>query len=532
MLEHLNRIFIILLLLAALSAILLSVGTLTLDFFGGESASTAWEPLDHTSDLHIASDAPSYASPDDSPYQMNLTLSLPPLERQDLLSVEIYTSDNRHLASKDCLKDLIKGGEGDGDSDSERSVSPDNNRSGAQILETGRNNTVIGLTEVVCSVDLPYTYSNSEGYLLFAKLERGSKEFSSDNILETHIDWRGYESAFWGFSIFFGMLLLAGYLLLVLPLTALVLYVAKKQKHEGIDADAYSLKTLLMPFSAGKALLQNINSFLVSPYFWSIEFIGILFILIYMAFSAEIWKGGIALVAFFFSGAAAFIIPYVWCMAWWYADYREREPLRMMVTFFFWGMLAALMAIGINSIAGTLFAIIGLGFLGSFLVAPIVEESFKGTGLALFSEHPEFNSVEDGFLFGFVIGMGFAFIENWIYFLQTPMGSDISSWIGLFFLRSVLFSANHGLYTAITGGIIGFLIEKKFRAPALGLLVAVPIAAFFHAMHNSGEMLGLLGLGGLILYCCFLIPLFDYGGVIVLILLFLRAVFRNKPERG
>jgi RsiW-degrading membrane proteinase PrsW (M82 family) len=194
-------------------------------------------------------------------------------------------------------------------------------------------------------------------------------------------------------------------------------------------------------------------------------------------------------------------------------------------------MMAALMAIGLDVLAGALFGLVGLGFFGAFLLAPPIEEFFKGSGLALLSEHHEFDSIEDGIVFGFTIGMGFSFIENWIYLLDNPMGSDIGSWIFVFLLRSIVFSANHGFFTALTGIVIGYLIERKFPAPALGLLVGVPLAAFFHGMHNSGEMIiALLGGGGALIYCCFLIPFFDYGGFIILVLLFVRSIMRKKTR--
>jgi len=101
----------------------------------------------------------------------------------------------------------------------------------------------------------------------------------------------------------------------------------------------------------------------------------------------------------------------------------------------------------------------------------------------------------------------------------------------LFVLRSLFFSANHGIFTAITGGVIGWFREKKFSAPALGLIPGVAIAAVFHAIHNSGGLLiALLGFGGVLTYCCLLIPLFDYGGLVLLIMVFIWAVFRKRRQ--
>ncbi|MBI5047232.1 PrsW family intramembrane metalloprotease [Candidatus Micrarchaeota archaeon] len=252
-------------------------------------------------------------------------------------------------------------------------------------------------------------------------------------------------------------------------------------------------------------------------------------VLLYIAIHGTVWKSEPALLGFVFSGLMAFIIPFLWCAAWWYADFREREPLRIILTFFFWGMFAALMAIGINSISDDFFTVFGFGAIGLFIVPPIIEEFFKGSGLAFLCNHHEYDSVEDGVVFGFAIGMGFSFVENWLYLMGAPLGSSILAWVFLFILRSIVFSVIHGFYTAISGAVIGYLKEKQFGAPALGLLLGLPIAAVFHAIHNSGAALGdLAGGGGTILYCCFLVPVFDFGGFIILIILFVRALLRQK----
>jgi RsiW-degrading membrane proteinase PrsW (M82 family) len=194
-------------------------------------------------------------------------------------------------------------------------------------------------------------------------------------------------------------------------------------------------------------------------------------------------------------------------------------------------MFAALMSIGITSFSGDFFAVFGLSLLSVFLIAPIAEEFFKGSGLAVLSGHHEFDSVEDGMAFGFAIGMGFSFVEDWLYLMNNPLGADALSWFIVFILRSIFFSINHGFYTAITGGVIGYLKEKAFAAPALGLLIGFPVAALFHAIHNSSEaLIALFGDAGAVLYLCFLIPVFDYGGFIVLMVMFIRAITRERPK--
>ena len=495
MLGKLNRVFVLFLMLAALAGILLSMAILFAPWIvGGEASATDFRAT--SPELRISTHL-SQASGGDSPYIAYYSVSAPGLRGSDSLFMEVY-SQGRLVSETDCLAQFSDG--------------------------PGYS----GLSSFACAASIPYNYEKSQQYSVYAVLASGDDEFVS-NGKTLVVDWTGYEENFWAVSWFLILLVGGAYVLVVVPLIALIAYIASRMKHEGPKPGEYTISSMLDPFSGQSTLLGKFNAFLVSPYFWIFEIAGILIILTYMLIGAQAWKSSTAAVAFFLSGFMAFIVPLLWVAAWWYADFREREPLRIIVTFFLWGMLSALMAIGINTVFGLLFSVLGLGFLGAFLVAPPVEEFYKGSGLSLLAEHHEYNSIEDGLVFGFVIGMGFSFIENWLYMLNNPMGSDMLSWFFLFILRSFVFSSIHGLFTAMAGGFIGFLKEQAFAAPALGLIPGAALAAFFHAMHNSGEFLGaLLGGSGLLAYCCILIPLFDYGGLFILISLFLWALFRKK----
>ncbi|MFH1520841.1 MAG: PrsW family intramembrane metalloprotease [Candidatus Micrarchaeota archaeon] len=495
MLETINRVFIALLMFLALVGILVSILVLGIGIVFGPETIDRIQDMDNKLNLE---EFPVLDINEGSPYKVNVTITTPPLTETSFLVLKIYGNE-KSVNEIDCLYDFEY------------------------------SDDFIGLTEVNCLASIPYTYEREEAYKIYAVLD---DEYVS-NPIEFDLDWSEYEEQFWGFSSILFIIIVGIYAIIVIPITLIILDIARNTKHKLSFPGEYSLHSLLHPFANTSTLLQKFYSFIVSPYFWAFEFIGIILILSYMLLDSQAWKSSPALAAFFISGLAAFIIPFLWCAVWWFVDFKEREPIRILITLFFWGMLSALMAIGLNTVAGIIFGIIGLGFLSSFLSAPIIEETYKGSGLALLSEHHEFDSVEDGIVFGFVVGMGFAFIENWIYFLNYPMGSDMISWLWLFFLRSVVFSAMHGFYTAITGLIVSIFIIRKFRAPGLAILIGIPIAALFHAMHNSSELLSVLfGGGGILLYCCLLIPLFDYGGVVLLMLLFIRAVFSKKEPEG
>jgi RsiW-degrading membrane proteinase PrsW (M82 family) len=496
MLETINRIFILSLMVVGLMAICLGLLTLVLPFFTGWDSEEEMLGLPTHPSFSLES-GPGQISATDSPLSLNLSIATPPLEEESELYLNVY-SDGRLIQTSDCLEGFADPQE------------------------------YAGMTSLYCEVAVPYQYEARNSYKLVADLIAGEDEYSSGSS-SLDIDWTEYDASFLGFALLLGGMIGAVYLLVVIPLLFFALKTSFDTRHSETHSGEFSLGSLLDPLKGTKNLGQSINAFLVSPYFWALEGIGIVLILIYLMFTAEIWKSLNAFSAFILAGLAALIVPLIWSVLWWYADFKEREPLRILVTLFFWGMLCALMAIGLNTLGDVFLGAFGLSVLATFLLAPLVEEFFKGSGLCLISTHHEFDSVEDGLLFGFTIGMGFSFIENWLYFLDTPMGSDIFGWLWLFIMRSVLFSANHGFYTAITGAAIGWLIEHRSKVPALGLLLGWPVAAFFHAMHNSGPaIMALLGLGGVLIYCCFLIPFFDYGGLILVMALFIRAVLRNR----
>jgi len=498
MLENLNRLFVAFILFLAASCMFLSLVVLFIpEILGSDFQLEAINSMNRSSDFTISTSSIVEQTPSDSPYIVNFTVETPYLEAVDQLHIEVY-SEGRLLADIDCLE--------------EYSSYADYNV----------------LTRFDCPAVLPYDYRSSQDYEVFATLQGEDHEYATDPI-NIHSDWSVYERNFWNISFILFIAVGAGYLLIILPVIIAIAYIASRMKHPDAWPGEYTIASLLNPFSNGKTLLQRFNSFLISPYFWAMEAIGIFIILLYMLIFAQAWKSSTALIAFVLSGMIAFLVPFLWCAAFWYADFREREPLRILVTFFLWGMLSGLMAIGINSVSGLVFSVLGLGFLSSFLIAPPIEEFFKGSGLALLAEHHEYNSIEDGLVFGFVIGMGFSFVENWIYLLGNPMGSDIIGWFFLFILRCIIFSSIHGIFTAMTGGVIGYLKERSFAAPAFGLIPGFLIAAFFHAMHNSGQTLAyVLGVGGLLTYCCILIPMFDYGGFFLLLIIFLWALLRKR----
>ena len=211
-------------------------------------------------------------------------------------------------------------------------------------------------------------------------------------------------------------------------------------------------------------------------------------------------------------------------------DRYEKEPLPLLGAAFLWGFLPA----ALLSLIAQLFVDIPLlalsgsdvlaEFVGSSFIAPITEEGFKGLavlGIYLIWRH-EFDGVFDGIIYGSLVGFGFAAIENILYFgFNSASTGDL---LALIFLRAFLFGLNHALYTSLTGIGLGVARHARarlvqFGAPLAGLLGAVLV----HSLHNS-----ITGLSSEYPALLCLAVLFDWGGVVIVLITMILAVRRER----
>ena len=184
-----------------------------------------------------------------------------------------------------------------------------------------------------------------------------------------------------------------------------------------------------------------------------------------------------------------------------YVDRYEKEPLWLLITTFVWGAVpAVVLAIIFNGIFGLPFyAIFGEAsdaLVASF-VAPLVEESIKGVMLLIifFLWREQIDSLLDGIIYGAIVGMGFAMVENVFYFETVFAEEGLEAWQFNIFLRAIVFGLNHALFTSMTGLGVAYArmtpnLALRFVAPVIGWGVSV----FMHTVHNlaasSGETLG------------------------------------------
>jgi protease PrsW len=218
----------------------------------------------------------------------------------------------------------------------------------------------------------------------------------------------------------------------------------------------------------------------------------------------------------FFSIVAAVmpVLFYVGLIYW--SDRYEKEPWWLLAATFLWGAIpAALLAVISNTIlAAPVYLYIDGGAAEIFsggIIAPVVEEIAKGLvlfGILFFWRH-ELDSPLDGIIYGAMVGMGFAMVENVLYYYSAFQEGGQGGWNFVVLMRGLLFGLSHALYSAMTG--LGITVARlstswwvRILAPCLGILVAIAL----HAMHNLAMFSGT--------WAGFLVGLsFDWGGLLL-----------------
>lgn len=227
--------------------------------------------------------------------------------------------------------------------------------------------------------------------------------------------------------------------------------------------------------------------------------------------------------------AAAAIIPALFyaTIIYWFDRY-EKEPMWLLSATFFWGAIPSIVLALLASLtfSAPLQSIVGPDVTNTtmaVLVAPPVEETVKAIALvAIFVllRH-EVDSLLDGIIYGAMVGIGFAMVENFFYFVTVYQTEGPGTWGTTIFLRAIVFGLNHSLFTSITGlgmAIARFSAEQAVRI--LAPLAGWSLAVFLHALHNLGA-----SSGGLL---CFILPVTDWGGVVLLALIIAWALLQER----
>lgn len=225
----------------------------------------------------------------------------------------------------------------------------------------------------------------------------------------------------------------------------------------------------------------------------------------------------------------ACIVPtalYVSLIYW--VDRYEREPAWLLAAMFLWGAVPAIVAALIfNFLLGMPFYYLGGEAFGLFatgaFVAPLVEESIKGLGVlavVLLRRH-DIDSPLDGIIYGAMVGMGFAMVENFFYFMEQYELGGMEAWGTNILFRAGVFGLNHALFSALTG--LGLAVGRLAHQPALRWLAPLlgwGTGVFIHFFHNFMVSFNPL--------LCLLAWLVDWGGVTVVAIIIVWALAQER----
>jgi RsiW-degrading membrane proteinase PrsW (M82 family) len=168
-------------------------------------------------------------------------------------------------------------------------------------------------------------------------------------------------------------------------------------------------------------------------------------------------------------------------------DRYDPEPAWALAMVFVWGAVAAC---GVSGVINTAVAAVFGESVSAVLSAPLVEEFMKGLAVAgmFYFWRREFDGIVDGIIYATFVALGFAAVENVIYYARAAKQGE-TALTGLFILRGVITPWAHPLFTAMTG--IGFGVSRetatgalRWAAPFLGYGAAV----FLHFIWNGSSV--------------------------------------------
>ena len=169
-------------------------------------------------------------------------------------------------------------------------------------------------------------------------------------------------------------------------------------------------------------------------------------------------------------------------------DLYEREPISLVLGALVWGAVAATVLSGVaNEGWGLVVARLGGPVFAAqwtaALTAPLVEETLKGAGVVLIYliARDEMDDVMDGFVYGAMIGLGFAIVEDVFYFIAI-FGGTTGGVLAGFYVRVISSGLyGHVLYTGLTGIGIAYFVSRRGEA-TLGRRLAVAVGLFAAAV--------------------------------------------------
>lgn len=185
------------------------------------------------------------------------------------------------------------------------------------------------------------------------------------------------------------------------------------------------------------------------------------------------------------------------CVFIYYKDSVEKEPIKLLLTLFFLGML---IAYPVSYVENFLIRFLGIYertflnlFVLSFFVISLTEEGFKYiiTFLGVW-KNKKFNYIYDGIVYATFTSLGFALFENVLYVMHYGTETGL--------IRAVISVPSHGFFSIVSGYFLGLAKFNKFigfhkqkrKFIALSILSPIILHGIFDYMLFIEEKISLV----------------------------------------
>lgn len=207
-------------------------------------------------------------------------------------------------------------------------------------------------------------------------------------------------------------------------------------------------------------------------------------------------------------------LPLLWFGYWW-LDRYEPEPRRYKAAAFLWGAVGAVSIALVVELAATAWLPIS-DSVAATVVAPLAEEPAKGLFLLL--TFLRWRRIIDGLLDGIVlaglVGLGFAYLENIIYYSASYVGipdvplQGVESATTTFIVRGIASPLAHPLFTTAFGlGVAGAVLVRSRLLKVTLAGAGMGGSIFMHGLWNGAASFG-GGVGFVIAYLFLALVLF------------------------
>ncbi|MER5643324.1 PrsW family intramembrane metalloprotease [Streptosporangium sp. NPDC002524] len=124
-------------------------------------------------------------------------------------------------------------------------------------------------------------------------------------------------------------------------------------------------------------------------------------------------------------------------------------------------------------------------------VAPVVEEALKGSALLwlIWRCRREIDGPTDGIIYASMVGLGFAAVENMIYYSAAFTETGAEGAVGLFVLRGLVSPLGHPLFTSMIGLGVAYAVTTRRRGGFLAIPLGYLGAVLLHGLWNGTSAL-------------------------------------------